>query len=238
MTSDTVLLTRPEAESREVAEQLAAMGIRSAIWPMTRIVPVGGPVEVPVGTDGLVFTSRNAVAAFAAGCTERGLTVWCVGARTAEAAREAGFTDVVSADGDVAALADLLRHGAGGPRRLLYLKGKEVSADLGAMLRGSGNILESRVVYAAESGGSPPAEVQRLFDAGNIGVVAIWSRRAARELAGHLAAHPDWASGVRAVAISARAGEPLAAAGLVTAERPDAKGMLEAISAAVRQKTG
>lgn len=241
LTSSTVLLTRPEAESREVAGTLAAMGIRSVIWPMTRIEFVDGPVGVPEGTDGLVFTSRNGVAAFARSCAERGLTAWCVGGRTADAARDAGFADVVSADGDVDALAALLRQEAGGSRRLLYLRGREVSADLGAMLSGSGNILESRVVYAAQAGGPPPADVRTMFETGAIGVVAVWSRRAARELAGHLAQHPGWARGVLGVAISDRAGAPLADSGLdgmVSADRPDAEAMLEAISAAVRQKTG
>jgi uroporphyrinogen-III synthase len=64
----------------------------------------------------LAFTSVNGVEAFARLSAERRSPVFAVGDRTARAAREAGFADVVSADGDVEALAALIAGRRGGRR--------------------------------------------------------------------------------------------------------------------------
>src|SRR5204863_98418 len=58
------------------------------------------------GVAALAFTSANGVRAFADASGERSLKVFAVGAATALAARQAGFKSVLSADGDVEALAD------------------------------------------------------------------------------------------------------------------------------------
>lgn len=237
MPADTVLLTRPDPDNRRVAGRLAADGIATATWPLTRIVPVPGLVPVPPGTGGLIFTSRNAVVAFAANSPDRGLRAWCVGARTAQAAREAGFSDVASAGGDVASLARLLADAA--PSQLLYLRGRHVSADLPELLAGTGHRTESRVVYSAEPAGPPPADVEALLRSGGVGTVALWSRRAAAILADHLKRNPDWpVAAMQAVVISGRAARPLTDCGLrrvTTSANPDEEGMLDAIRAAVRQ---
>jgi hypothetical protein len=72
----------------------------------------GGPRPVAVvdlsGVAALAFTSVNGVAAFARLHGDRDRPVFAVGDRTARAAREAGFADVASADGDVEALAALI----------------------------------------------------------------------------------------------------------------------------------
>lgn len=235
--ADTVLLTRPDPDSRRVARQLAADGIATAIWPLTRIVATTGPIPVPPGTGGLIFTSQNAVAAFAGISAERTLCAWCVGDRTAGAARAAGFTNVVSAGGTVDDLADLLA--AAPPSRLLYLRGRHVSADLAAQLRRYGHRIQSAVVYGAEATGPPPADIAAGLRSGAIETVALWSRRAAAVLADQAALNPDWPlARMRVVVISARAAEPLTAcgfAGVSIAPTPDGPGMLAAIRAAVRQ---
>jgi uroporphyrinogen-III synthase len=60
------------------------------------------------GVGALAFTSANGVRAFARLTELRNLPVFAVGAATAAAAREAGFAEVRSADGDVAALGRLI----------------------------------------------------------------------------------------------------------------------------------
>ena len=220
-----------------MAEQLAEVGIASAIWPLTRIVATPGPVAITPGTTGLVFTSQNAVNRFAGANPERGLCAWCVGARTAAAARAAGFRQVTSAGGTVNDLADLLAGLA--PQRLLYLRAAHVSADLPALLDGSGHRIDSQAVYSAEPSGPPPPAIAAKLNAGTIGVIAIWSRRAAAILAEHLADNPDWpVAHMRAIAISKRAAEPLRDCGFARqtlAAEPENTAMITAICAAVRQ---
>src|SRR5690349_4237099 len=101
-----VLVTRSEPGASETAERLAAMGYLPVVEPLFEVEPIPG-VIVPA-FDALAFTSANGVRVFAKLSPRRDGPVFCVGARTAETARELGFADVTSADGDVGALEQLI----------------------------------------------------------------------------------------------------------------------------------
>ncbi len=147
-----VLLTRPAGENERMASELTRLGARCLEWPLTRIVRLVDQLEVPAGTEALLFTSANAVRAFAAASSVRGLPVFAVGDRTAAVAREAGFAQVTSARGDARDLARLAR--ATRWRRFLHPRGREAGE-----LTVEGAAVEAPVVYAAEPAGPPPADV-------------------------------------------------------------------------------
>jgi len=231
-----VLLTRPLDDSRTFAETLAEENIPSQIWPLTRIVPVMTPPRVPPTVDGLIVTSANGLRAFAALTGRRDLPVLAVGAHTAAVARGLGFRLVLSADGDAEALTALARRAR--LRYLFHPRGREVSADLPAWLGPSGVRVTEAVLYAAEETGPPPAPVAHALDTGAIGAVTVWSRRNATILARHFTARPP-ARGIPPVAaISAKAAEPLAEAGvqgIVIADSPNAAAMRAAVRACLRR---
>lgn len=227
----TVLLTRPEDDSREVAEELAAAGVQSLVWPLTRIVPLDGPTPVPPDAEALVFTSPNAVRAFAARSPERRLPVLAVGRRTAETAHGLGFTRAESADGDAAALAALAVRS--GFRSLFHPRGAHVAADLPGILAGEGIRVAEAVVYEAEPAGPAPPAITRAWAANEIDVVSLWSARNAGLFRDLWTPHPLGDLGrVTAVAISERAAvtlENLGFRAVVTADTPDREAMMEAI---------
>lgn len=96
--------------------------------------------------DGVIFTSENAVDALAHHGAPPGMDALCVGRRTADAARIAGFR-AVSANGSAEDLAELV---ASEPRAklFLYARGKHVAFDLPRRLRGLGVAVDEQVVYA------------------------------------------------------------------------------------------
>src|SRR5262245_47502885 len=106
-----LLVTRPEQQGQRTTAVLRARGHRVTHGPMLRIV-----ANAQVDLDGgpyaaIAVTSANAIDAIADHPEKSALLnvpVLAVGERTAEAARNAGFTHVVSADGDVARLADVV----------------------------------------------------------------------------------------------------------------------------------
>jgi uroporphyrinogen-III synthase len=147
----------------------------------------------------LAFTSRNAVAAFARECPRRDLPVFTVGEATAADAREAGFHEVISASGDVAALAALISE-----RRpigvVLHPAAAEPAGDLAGALASSGVAVRTLAIYetiATEL--APPSDID---------AVLIHSPRAARIVARSLS--PAQAAAIEAFCISAAAAEPLA----------------------------
>lgn len=172
-----VLVTRPSADAERTAARLAARGHAPVIAPLMRVVPV--PAELPAGIVALLATSANAFVGFTATPAERTLPVFCVGERTADAARAAGHPFVESADGDVEALVRLVLtrfDEDAGP--LAYLAGEERTGDLEGRLARLGFAVEVRVVYRAL-----PVEA---FDAPTIAALAagvdavlLYSRRTA-----------------------------------------------------------
>ena len=215
---------------------LNAEGTKTLIWPLTEIRFVNEPVDLPSALDGVVFSSANAVRAFSQCSDERGLTAFCVGGRTSELARAAGFTDVRSADGGFDDLVELIR--ASAPGSVHYLRGENVSGDLAAALETIGIACTSSVVYRAEPTNGPDKDVRGTLLSGSLDVVTIWSRRNADLFCESLQRNPDWQiSRSTLVCISETALGELGKMGFqrtIIASRPNATQMISGIRAALR----
>ena len=222
-----VWITRAQPGAARTAARLTALGFTPVVAPLLTILPLPDALTQAPGfatVAALAFTSPNGVAAFAALTPDlRDRPVFAVGDATAQAARDAGFTDARSAAGDIHALARLI---AATPVDGLILApgAREPAGDLPALL--PNHIIQRLPVYAAEeTDATPPAD----FDA-----VMLHSPRAARALAATLT--PQAAAQRIAVCISAAAAAPLAALGFAeirTADAPDEASMLTALGKSV-----
>jgi uroporphyrinogen-III synthase len=106
------------------------------------------PAALPA-FDALAFTSANGVRAFARLSERRDVPVFCVGGRTTEAARDAGFANAVSADGDVAALIDLIESRTLTSVRLLHSGNETSRGDLAGTLTSRGRTAAFVPTYRA-----------------------------------------------------------------------------------------
>jgi len=146
MEDPALLLTRPEAQASAFAaliKERAAKPIKIVISPLLRIEPTL-PRTLP-RADRLIFTSVNAVAQFAALSSPEGRVAYCVGDRSADAARAVGF-DAISAGGNAESLIRLLRSSAP-TGALLHPTGRHTRGDIAARLRQSGLDAREIVVY-------------------------------------------------------------------------------------------
>lgn len=178
-----VLVTRPQAESERTAAALRARGHEAVLAPLLRIEPVADAVIAPTSAIAILMTSGNAARAAAAhpalGAIRR-LPVLAVGRQTAEAARAAGFADVISAEGDAAALAALAAQRFGSrAATLLYLAGNDRARNLAADLAPGGIAIETVVIYRARAVQSLPAAARAALAAGTIAGVLHYSARTA-----------------------------------------------------------
>lgn len=193
-----VWITRAAPGAERTADRLTALGFTPLAAPLLTIRPLEVTPDLK-GVQALAFTSRNGVAAFADRSPDRTLPVFAVGDATAAAARTAGFTDVRSADGDLAALAALIRIEGPG-LTILHPRAARPAGDLAALVGAAAQITPLAVYDAVETDVAPP----EAWDA-----VLIHSPRAARALAARLT--PDAAPNRVASAISPAAAEPLSA---------------------------
>jgi uroporphyrinogen-III synthase len=229
-----ILVTRPDGE--RTAALLRARGHDPIVAPLLRIEPIAD-VDLAGEWVAVVLTSANAARAVAMHprCGDlKTLPVFAVGRRSAEAAREIGFADVSSAEGDVTDLAGLIveRVGQG---MLLYLGGEDRAGDLAGDLADHGLEVHTAVVYRAVPVPVLPAQARSVLAAQEIDGVLHYSRRSAEvflacaRLAGILAQ----ALAPIHYCLSAQVAEPLTAAGAAdvrSARRPDEIGLLELLT--------
>jgi len=216
-----VWVTRTLPEATATAERLVAMGLTPIVAPVLEVRPIAGAHLDLAGVDALAFSSGHAVRAFRALTSERALPVFAVGDATAAQARAAGFAAVLSAEGDAAALADLIARADPRPDRVLIPTARAPAADLAALLAARGIAAVTAPIYEAAPTGArvPP---------GDIDAVLVHSPRAAALVAEALAGRPETAR-IDGYAISPAAAAPLSAAGLKSvrvAARPDEAALL------------
>ncbi len=206
MNPPRILVTRSEPGASETAERLAALGYDPIVEPLFGVEPIAAILPA---FDALAFTSANGVRAFARMESRRDVPVFCVGARTAEAARYAGFTDVLSADGDVGALVALVERKLPQGRRLLHTGNEDSRGDLSGQLGAAGRSAQFVATYRAAPVNKPGAVLAaHLSGRAGFEAVLVHSPKGAAILAGFAGAAPARA-GLDVAAISPAAALPL-----------------------------
>ena len=219
-----LLVTRPDPDNARTAAALRARGHEVTLAPVLRVEPEadadlsGGPWGA------LLITSANAARAVVAHPRKDGLIgipVFAVGRRSAEAAREAGFTEVVSADGNAEDLARLVaaRVPSAAPNHpLLWLAGEDRADDLVGALAAHAITVLTAVVYRAVAETALPDDVRDALGAGRVDGVLHYSRRSADAFeAIAMAAGIDLKSlPTKHYCLSAQVAEPLTQIGVTT----------------------
>ncbi|KAK0351557.1 hypothetical protein LTR94_024477 [Friedmanniomyces endolithicus] len=215
--------------SERTAEGLRALGFEPVVKPVLILERLEPAVPDLALFSGLVMTSPNGVCAFSALTTERAVPVFAVGEATAVTARQAGFEAVISADGDVAALAGLIAAKAS-DTALLAVLAQDPAGDLQAAVNGAGgrNVrIERLSVYrtsAARLGAPPPCDA-----------LLLHSPKAARAIA---ALGSGSLEGVLVCAISRAAAAPIEDLGITVhvAEAPNEASLLKRLKAALGKR--
>ena len=202
----TVWITRAEPGATLTADRVTAMGHRPLVAPLLRIETLPDVQVDLTGVAALAFTSGNGVRAFAALSPRRDIRVFSVGAGTTAAAKAAGFKAILSAEGDVNALAGRIAARRSELRgAVLHAGAVEPAGDLVGALTVEG--LEARALALYDSAMITPSPdlLDRLDD---IHVALLHSPKAARALAKAL--RGKTASRLRLLCLSAAVAKPLA----------------------------
>jgi uroporphyrinogen-III synthase len=227
-----IWVTRASPGAEATAGRLETMGLTPLVDPLLAVRDLAAEVDL-AGVAALAFTSVNGVAAFARACPDRARRVFAVGDRTAAAARAAGFAHVVSAGGDVEALAALIvGEAAGLDGAVLHPGALEPAGDLLSPLVAAGLNVRRLALYQTVALDPAPSTLARID---TLEAVLLHSPRAARILSGVLANHP--APRLRALCLSAAVAVPLvglAQAGtlgsVAFAPRPDETALLDLLT--------
>ncbi|MDP4034375.1 MAG: uroporphyrinogen-III synthase [Pseudorhodobacter sp.] len=229
------LLTRPAAQGDRFAAALRRR-FGSAITIINTPLMAAQfltPTLPDIRFQALIFTSETGVLAFQQVSAEIGLAAgaqaWCVGDRTASAARAAGLTPL-SAKGDAEALLRAIV-AARPSGALLHLHGKEVRGNLADRLVSAGIETYSSVIYAQQPQPLTPQACAAL-QARDAILLPLFSPRTAALFcaeAQKIQLHaPLWAAALSPAVAAAIKDLPVA--GLIIAAHPDAEAMLGALA--------
>jgi len=210
------LVTRPQPECRRTAERLRAAGHCADEAPVLDCVGTPPARLDLAAVSALAFSSSRAIAALAGHSQSaelQGLPVFTVGSSTAEAARQAGYDQVFSAEGNVVALAQLIlgmrdRLGSGS---VLYPAAQDRAGDLEGLLSGGNLSCRTIDVYRMAQVDSLPQDVTAALRTDAYDGVLIYSRRTAeafRALLAAACASHDFRR-LTVYALSRQAGAPL-----------------------------
>jgi uroporphyrinogen-III synthase len=242
----TILVTRPEPDNAATADALRSRGFDVLLAPVLRFEALPVRHDENARYAGVIATSSNAFRAIRSHPLSGQLIelpVYTVGRRTAEAARNAGFANVKSADGDVTALRKLIVDAI--PKRdrkapLLYLSGSDIAGDIVSSLAGAGIVAAPLIVYRMIPVADLSDEVRSAFAAQTIDAVLHYSARSA---AAFVAAVRGAALEIAALAVLqlclseavARVLREAGATRLVVAENPRETAVLDALDRSLRR---
>lgn len=176
-----LLLTRPKEDAVALAATLKTLGHSVVVAPLMQVEIYEGPPLAISGMQGVIATSANGVRAFAARSDKRDIPIYAVGPQTAEAATQAGFQFVYSAEGDAAALAEAIAGWAkpdmGG---LLHAAGTETAGRLRQALQAKGFAVTVEILYEATPVAELPQNLADALRADSLDGVMLFSPRSAK----------------------------------------------------------
>jgi uroporphyrinogen-III synthase len=226
----TLLLTRPAEQSARFAAAFGdrfGPGWKIVLSPLTELVAIQANLSLG-GISTLIFTSETAVIVFSRQSHNRSLPCWCVGARTADAARRAGFADVRHGNGNTNDLVrEMIAVGVQGP--CLHPRGVHSAGDLKKVLDSAGIETHEVILYDQPSSPLTP-QARGLLAAPDPVLVPLFSPRAAALAAVEMQDRhcPLWLAAFSPAVAEAAA--VLKADRLVTSVRPDVGAMLDALA--------
>ena len=143
-----ILLTRPLEDISEMILKFQSLGHQVSHLPLIRIEKINHEKINFSEYGGIVFTSANAVKFLNREKLDKNIKCFCVGNYTEKKARSFGFQNTISAEGNVTNLKELiLQSYEDKNKKLLYISGETISADLDQQLLGEGFRVKRLVNY-------------------------------------------------------------------------------------------
>lgn len=245
-----VLVTRPTPDNEATAAALRARGFEALLAPMLRFEALPLQDEAGITYGGIIVTSANALRALQANPIDRALQklpLFAVGQHTASAADNAGFAQVIPADGDASTLRDAIVAAAKARQikkalPLLYLAGADLARNLAGDLAASGFTVITRTTYRMAAVTDLPRSACDAFAINGIEAVLHYSRRSARAFLDAARAGGVEISALAVLqgcisdnvaAVFREAGAPQ----VLAARSPDENALLEALERALRSRS-
>ena len=143
-----ILLTRPLEDCSDMILKFQSLGHQVSHLPLLSINQLNyGEINFSE-YKGIIFTSANAIKFLDIRLVNKKILCFCVGDTTEKKARSVGFQNVITAEGNVANLKELiLQNFYSKDGKLIYVSGETISIDLDKELLLEGYIIKRIINY-------------------------------------------------------------------------------------------
>ena len=143
-----ILLTRPLEDCSEMILKFRSLGHQVSHLPLINVEPLEYEEIKFSDYKGIIFTSANAIKFLDFKNIDKKLLCFCVGSATEKKARSVGFQNVISSEGNVNNLKELILQNFD-PKdgKLIYVSGEIISFDLDQQLLKQGYSIQRIVNY-------------------------------------------------------------------------------------------
>jgi len=143
-----ILLTRPLEDSTEMIFKFKSLGHQVSHFPLLKIEKVNYHEINFLDLGGIIFTSANAVKFLDVKKINKKIFCFCVGNATEIKARNVGFQNVITAEGNVQNLKELIfQNFDQKDGKIFYVSGKNISFDLDQQLSKEGYNIKRIINY-------------------------------------------------------------------------------------------
>ena len=143
-----ILLTRPLEDCSEMIVKFQSLGNQVSHLPLLKIDKVNYNESDLSDQKGIIFTSANAVKFLDVKKIDKKLLCFCVGNATEKKARMSGFQNVISAEGNVKNLKELILQNFDKKKgNLIYISGETISLNLDEQLVKEGYSVKRVINY-------------------------------------------------------------------------------------------
>ena len=176
-----ILLTRPLEDSKDLILKFKSLGHQVSHLPVINIEKKD--YEEPNYNEfkGIVFTSSNAIKNLDISKIDKGIFCFCVGNGTEKIAKQKGFQNIFTAEGNVLNLKEIILQNFD-PKNgnLLYISGEIISNELDKELKSEGYSMKRVVNYSVNSNEKLSDEFVEQLKTSIPEIVFIYSENSAR----------------------------------------------------------
>ena len=147
-----ILLTRPIEDCKDLIIKFKNLGHTVSHMPVIKIDKLNYEIKKVEEFKAIIFTSANAIKYLDTKLIDKKILSFCVGEATERKARSNGFQNIISAEGNVNNLKELIiQNLEPSYGKMLYVSGETISNELDKDLSSHGYRVERIITYSVKS---------------------------------------------------------------------------------------
>ena len=175
-----ILITRPLIDAEDLMGKLFSLGHKIIHIPTLQVKPVTNQKCDAKNYDAFIFTSANAIRNLKLINEDKKKLCFCVGSITEKIVRQKGYSNTISAGGNVNALKNIiLNSDFDKKKKIAYFCGDYISTDLDLDLKREGYLVDKVINYSSEKIVDLNNENEKILNNHPPDIIFVYSKRSA-----------------------------------------------------------